>query len=104
MINEELAIFKETNLKFINENQKLINDINTLNQKINNLEKENNEYKESVKKEELDQEELEFLKMNLLYSSKCQSKKLFNTGYNIGTEEYRNCILNRGKKIRRKKN
>jgi rod shape-determining protein MreC len=42
---------------------------------------------------------IEFLKLNLLYSHKCQTKKLFNTGYKIGTPEYKDCILRKGRKL-----
>ena len=42
---------------------------------------------------------LEFLRLNLMYSHKCQTRKLFSTGYKVGTQEYKNCILNKGKKI-----
>ena len=45
----------------------------------------------------LDQEELEFLRLNLIYSSKCQSKKLFSTGFKVGTPEYKECIMKKGK-------
>ena len=68
------------------------------------LNSENNNLKNIIKKQideinqnKLDQSELEFLKLNFLYSSKCQ-KTAFKKGYKIGTPEYRKCILNRGKK------
>ena len=47
----------------------------------------------------IDRDELEFLRLNLIYSHKCQTRKLFSTGYKIGTPEYKKCILNKGKKI-----
>ena len=104
LLNEQIGIMRESNLKFIDENQKMKADINILSEKILSLEKENIEYKDLIKQDQTDQEELEFLRLNLLYSNKCQSKKLFSTGYNVGTEEYRECIMRRGKKERRKKN
>ena len=103
-LNEQIGIMRESNLKFIDENQKMKADINILSEKILSLEKENKEYKESIKQDQINQEELEFLRLNLLYSNKCQSKKLFSTGYNVGTKEYRECIMRKGKKERRKKN
>ena len=66
------------------------------------LEKENIEYKDLIKQDQTDQEELEFLRLNLLYSNKCQSKKLFSTGYNVGTDEYKDCIMRKGKKVRKR--
>ena len=102
LINEELEIFKESNLKFEEENKKLKNNLNNLNIRLLNLQKKNNEYQETINNEKIDQEELEFLRLNLLYSNKCQSKKLFSTGYNIGSKEYKDCIMNKGKKNRKK--
>ena len=54
---------------------------------------------EQINQFNLDQEELEYLRLNLIYSHKCQTRKLFSTGYIIGTPEYKKCILNKGKKI-----
>ena len=47
---------------------------------------------------EVDKQELDYLRLNLIYSGKCR-KTVFNDGYKIGTEDYKNCILRRGKKI-----
>ena len=46
---------------------------------------------------DIDKDELKFLRLNLLYSHKCQTQKLFSTGYQVGTPEYKRCILNKGK-------
>ena len=45
------------------------------------------------------EQNLEFLRLNLMYSHKCQTRKLFSTGFKVGTPEYKKCILNKGKKI-----
>ena len=39
-----------------------------------------------------------FIDANLIYSSKCQ-KSGFKKGFKVGTQEYKDCILNKGKKI-----
>ena len=54
---------------------------------------------EKINKFNIDKEELEYLRLNLIYSHKCQTRKLFSTGYKVGTPEYKKCILNKGKKI-----
>jgi len=41
--------------------------------------------KEKIDQFFIDQEELEFLRLNLLYSQKCQTRKLFSTGLKVGT-------------------
>ena len=75
-LNEQVGIMRESNLKFIDENQKMKSSINQLNEKVLILEKENIKYKDLIEQDKIDQEELEFLRLNLLYSGKCQSKKL----------------------------
>jgi len=46
---------------------------------------------------ETNQEELNFLRLNLLYAHKCR-KNLFNGLYKIGTPKYKACVLSNGKK------
>ena len=51
-----------------------------------------------IEKNIIDQNELDFLRLNLIYSSKCQ-KSGFKKGFKVGTPEYRECILRKGRKI-----
>jgi len=95
LLNEEIKILDETNKKFIEENKNLVSktkDLNTENVRLNQTIKKQIE---EIKQNKLDQKELEFLRLNLLYSSKCQ-KSVFKKGYRVGTPEYRKCILNKG--------
>ena len=95
LLNEEIKILDETNKKFIEENKNLVSktkDLNTENDRLNQIIKKQID---EIKKNKLDQKELEFLRLNLLYSSKCQ-KSGFKKGYRVGTPEYRKCILNKG--------
>ena len=98
LLSDQNKILDETNKKFIEENKNLIS-------KVKDFDIENNILKNTIKKQideinqnKTDQKELEFLKLNYLYSSKCQ-KSAFKKGYKIGTPEYKSCILNRGKKL-----
>ncbi len=97
IISDELQILEESNTKFLEENQQLNTLTNELNKQIEILKAENNFQKNVIQQHNLDQEELEFLRLNLIYSSKCQSKKLFSTGFKVGTPEYRKCIMQKGK-------
>ncbi len=97
IISDELQILEESNTKFLEENQELNTLTNELNKQIEILKAENNFQKNVIQQHNLDQEELEFLRLNLIYSSKCQSKKLFSTGFKVGTPEYRKCIMQKGK-------
>ncbi len=97
LISDELQILEDSNTKFLRENKELNTLTNDLSKQIEILKSENELQKSVIKQHNLDQEELEFLRLNLLYSSKCQSKKLFSTGFKVGTEKYKKCIMRKGK-------
>ncbi len=98
ILNEELKILSETNSKFLEENQSLKTKINQSDEKIINLEKKIETQSKEIEKNIIDQNELDFLRLNLIYSSKCQ-KSGFKKGFKVGTPEYRECILRKGRKI-----
>ena len=98
ILEDELAIIEQSNLKFKNENESLKSQINDLKNKMISFKNENEIQKEKIKQFNIDTDELEFLRLNLIYSRKCQSRKLFSTGFEVGTPEYKKCILNKGKK------
>ena len=98
LLNDQNKILEETNKRFIEENKDLIS-------KVKNYDLENNNLKITIKKKideinqnKIDKKELEFLRLNFLYSSKCQ-KTTFKKGYKLGSPEYRACILRRGKNL-----
>ncbi|MDA9604455.1 rod shape-determining protein MreC [Candidatus Pelagibacter sp.] len=62
------------------------------------LEKEVSSLKKNVKGQELQDEEIKFLRLNLLHSDKCKKSFLKSNLYKVGTPEYRNCILSKGQK------
>ena len=97
LISDELQILEDSNTKFLEENQELNTLTNELNKQIEILKAENDFQKNVIQQHNLNQEELEFLRLNLIYSSKCQSKKLFSTGFKVGTPEYKECIMQKGK-------
>ncbi len=99
LLEDEVEIIEDSNLKFIKENENLKIEINKLNNKIILLNDEIFNQNEKIKQFDIDKDELDFLRLNLMYSHKCQTRKLFSTGYKVGTQEYKNCILNKGKKI-----
>tara|TARA_B100001142_G_scaffold172217_1_gene171773 strand:+ start:22 stop:1248 length:1227 start_codon:yes stop_codon:yes gene_type:complete len=98
ILEDEIKIIEDSNVKFKEENENLKSNINELNKKISNLENKNFSQKEEIKQFNLDSAELEFLKMNLYYGHKCR-RSFFNTkGFSVGSDEYKNCVLNRGRK------
>ena len=97
ILEDELKIIEETNLKFIEENENLIGKINDLNNQISVLNNEIFSQNQKINQFNIDTQELEFLKLNLEYGHKCR-KSFFNTdGFNVGTEEYKSCVLNGGR-------
>ena len=98
ILSEEKRILDETNRKFLEENQFLETQTNELNNKILDLQNKLDIQEKKISQNIIDQEELEFLKLNFIYSSKC-TRAAFKTGYKVGTPEYKACILRRGKKL-----
>ena len=98
ILEDELKIVEDTNLKFKGENDYLKIKINDLNNQISNFKNEILSQKEKIAQFDLDKAETEFLKMNLYYGHKCR-RSFFNTkGFTVGTEEYKECVLNKGRK------
>ncbi len=97
ILEDELKIIEETNSKFIEENENLTNEINDLNNQISVLNNEIFLQKQQINQFNIDTQELEFLKLNLEHGHKCR-KSFFNAdGFNVGTEEYKSCVLNGGR-------
>ena len=98
ILEDELKIIEDINLKFKGENDDLKIKINELNNQISNLKNEIFSQKEKISQFNLDKEETEFLKMNLYYGHKCR-RSFFNTkGFTVGSDEYKKCVLNKGRK------
>ena len=95
LLNDQIKILEETNKKFIEENENLISKNKAVDVENDNLKITIKKQIDEINQSKIDQKELEFLRLNLLYSSKCQ-KSAFKKGYKIGTPEYRKCILSRG--------
>ena len=97
LLSEEIKILDETNKRFLEENKNLTSEATKLRSENINLKNIIKKQTDDIKQNKLDQNELDFLRLNLLYSSKCQ-KSGFKKGYKVGTPEYRECILKKGKK------
>ena len=95
LLNDQIKILEETNKKFIEENENLISKNKVVEVENDNLKITIKKQIDEINQSKIDQKELEFLRLNLLYSSKCQ-KSAFKKGFKIGTPEYRKCILSRG--------
>ena len=96
--NDGLELTLDSNSKLTEKNKLLNFETNQLKQEIEVFKTKINLQASKIEQNNINKEELEFLKLNLIYSSKCQ-KTIFKKGYKVGTQEYKDCIFRRGKKI-----
>ena len=86
---EEKKIAEEVRKNFEEENRQLKN-------KIFNLQTKLTETEEMVEEQINQKEKIKYLELNLLHGHKCR-KTMFNKLYKVGTPEYKNCVLQKGK-------
>tara|TARA_B100000123_G_scaffold94723_1_gene68908 strand:+ start:519 stop:713 length:195 start_codon:yes stop_codon:yes gene_type:complete len=53
--------------------------------------------KQTISQFNLDTQELKFLRLNLEHGHKCRKSFLNNKGFNVGSTEYKDCVLSKGK-------
>lgn len=97
ILEDELKIIEESNIKFKDENENLKTEIRELNDLITKFQDEVLNQKQIINQFDLDKNELEFLRLNLEYSHKCRKSFFNNKGYIVGTTEYKQCVMNRGR-------
>ena len=97
ILEDELKIIEESNKKFQKENENLKTEINSLNYKVLNLNNEISSQKRIISQFNLDTQELKFLRLNLEHGHKCRKSFLNNKGFNVGSTEYKDCVLSKGK-------
>ena len=97
ILEDELKIIEESNLKFKEENEDLRDEINDLSNRILNLNNEISTQEKTISQFDIDKNELEFLRLNLDYGHKCRKSFFNNKGYIVGSEEYKSCVLNKGR-------
>ena len=98
ILEDEIKIIEETNIKLKDKNEILANEINQKNSDIFILKNKISTQAETIEKYDLDSKEMEFLKMNLYYGHKCRRTFINVKGFTVGTEEYKSCVLNKGRK------
>lgn len=86
---EQKKIAEEIRLKIEEENQ-------LLKSKLITLQNQNSLAQKVIQEHEVEKKEIKFLELNLLYGSKCK-KTFYNKLYELGTPEYRDCVLKKGK-------
>ena len=98
ILEDEIKIIEETNIKLKSKNEVLINELNQKKADILTLKNKNSAQAETIEEYNLDTKEMEFLKMNLYYGHKCRRTFINVKGFTVGTEEYKKCVLRKGRK------
>ena len=96
LLNEQIEIYTNTNSKLLNENKELEAKINDLNTQLVNLLNTIDSQNKTINQNKIDNKELEFLKLNLIYNKKCKKTFTNPKGFKFGTKEYRECVINKG--------
>ncbi|MDB9808067.1 rod shape-determining protein MreC [Candidatus Pelagibacter sp.] len=98
------ATKQKENIRILLEEKKIAEEVrknieienNQLKRKIFNLQTKLTKTEEAVEEQKIQKENIEFLELNLLYGHKCR-KTMFNKLHKVGTPEYKNCVLQKGK-------
>ena len=96
ILEDEKKIIEQSNLKFKDENELLKIKINNLNTQIADFKNEVYDQKQIIAQYNIDLDEIEFLRLNLEFSHKCRKSFLNNDGFEVGTLEYKSCVMNKG--------
>ena len=97
LLNDQIEIYSKTNQKLLNENKELETKINDLDTQLLNLSNKIDAQKKIINQNEIDKDELKFLKLNLIYGKKCKKTFTNPKGFKFGTNEYKECVINKGK-------
>ncbi|MDC3087733.1 rod shape-determining protein MreC [Candidatus Pelagibacter sp.] len=98
ILEDEIKIIEETNIKLKSKNEILSNEINQKKADILKYKNKISAQAETIKEYDLDTKEMEFLKMNLYYGHKCRRTFINVKGFTVGTEDYKSCVLRKGRK------
>jgi len=96
ILEDEIKIIEDTNLKFKEENDNLKSKINELNDEIFKFKSEIVTQKNTINQFNIDKSELNFLRLNLEHGHKCRKSFLNPKGFIVGSIEYKKCVLSRG--------
>ena len=95
-LQADIKIFQKQNIISEEIRNKLEEENARLNKKLINTQKQIEEINKKDKKVKIENEEIKFLKLNLLYGHKCRRTFLKTKLYKINSPGYRVCVLNKG--------
>jgi len=95
-LQADIKIFQKQNIISEEIRNKLEEENARLNKKLINTQKQVEEINKKEEKVKIENEEIKFLKLNLLYGHKCRRTFLKTKLYKINSPGYRVCVLNKG--------
>ena len=95
ILEDEIKIIEDSNIKFKQENERLKSEINNLNNEIFKSQTQITTQRDTIKQFNLDKEELKFLRLNLVHGHKCRKTFLNSKGFIVGTSDYKKCVLSK---------
>ena len=95
-LQADIKIFQKQNIISEEIRNKIEEENARLNKKLINTQKQLEEKNKKEKKIKVENEEIKFLKLNLLYGHKCRRTFLKTKLYKINSPGYRVCVLNKG--------
>ena len=96
ILENEIKIIEQTKSKYKEENELLKSEINDLNNQIIDFRNELSFQQEKINQSNIDQMEIEFLRLNLEHGHKCRKSFFNSSGFLVGSEDYKNCVLKKG--------
>ena len=96
LLRVQMKISDEIRIKLADENSLLNVKLSKLKKEISIIKKNQERSNNIINNNKILIKEKNFLELNALYKKKCK-KTIFNKLYKVGTAEYKDCILKKGK-------
>ena len=97
LLLQEKEINDQITNKIKLENENLKNQLSEAQIELISKQKKIETQKEKIEDHNIDNEELNFLRLNLEFGEKCRKKAFLKKGFKTGSPEYRQCVLKKGR-------
>ena len=97
LLIKEKEINDQITNKFKIENENLKSQLSNNQIEIINRQQIIEKQNKIIKSHNIDKDELNFLRLNLEYGERCRKKTFSKKGFKVGTPEYKNCVLKKGR-------
>ena len=97
LLLQEKEINDQITNKIKLENENLKNQLSEAQIELISKQKKIEKQKEKIEAHNIDNEELNFLRLNLEFGEKCRKKAFLKKGFKTGSPEYKQCVLKKGR-------